>query len=130
MQRYPYTEIVMVLALLIYFWTSLRVGGARGKFQVPAPAMDGPPEFLRVYRVQMNTLEQLALFLPALWLFATGWGDFYAAILGVIWCIGRVLYALGYYAAPEKRSVGFGVSMLASLVLLLGGLAGTIRNML
>jgi glutathione S-transferase len=130
MQRYPYTEIAMVLALLIYVWTALRVGAARGKYHVPAPAMDGPPEFLRTFRVQMNTLEQLALFLPALWLFATGWSDIYAAVLGVIWCVGRVLFALGYYAAPEKRDVGFGITFLTSIVLLLGGLAGTVRNML
>ena len=130
MQRYPYTEIVTVLALLIYIWMSFRVGGARVKHQVPAPAMDGPPEFLRAYRVHMNTLEQLVVFLPALWLFATGWGDFYAAILGVIWCIGRVVFAVGYYAAPEKRSTGFGITLLSAIVLLLGGLAATIRNML
>lgn len=130
MAAFPYTDLVMVFALLVYVWTVFKMGGARAAYKVPAPAMDGPPEFLRAARVQMNTLEQIVLFLPSLWLFATGWGDFLAAIIGVFWPIGRIIYARGYLAAPEKRSVGFMISFLASVVLLLGGLAGTLRNML
>src|SRR6266849_4697258 len=121
MQRYPYTEIVMVLALLVYLWTAFRVGGARSKYHVAAPATDGPPEFQRVFRVHMNSLEQIVVFLPALWLFATAWGDLYAAIIAMFWPVGRIVFALGYYAAPEKRGPGFGITILCSLILLLGG---------
>src|SRR5262245_54994057 len=117
MAAFPYTELVMGLALLVYFWTSIKVGGARAAFKVPAPATDGPPEFQRVFRVQMNTLEQLVLFVPALWLFATCWGDLYAAIAGVVWPIGRIVYARGYYAAAEKRSLGFLIAFLSTAVL-------------
>jgi glutathione S-transferase len=130
MQRFPYTELVTVLALLVYVWTSFKVGGARAKYQVPAPATDGPPEFQRVFRVQMNTLEQIVFFLPSLWLFATAWGDPIAAIVGVFWPIGRVIYARAYCAAPEKRSLGFMITFFPSVILLLGGLIGVIRNML
>jgi len=130
MAAFPYTDLVMVFALLVYIWTIFKVGGARVAFNVPAPATDGPPEFLRTWRVQMNTLEQLIIFLPSLWLFATGWGDLLAAIIGVFWPIGRIIYARGYIAAPEKRSLGFMISFFASVILLLGGLAGTLRNML
>lgn len=130
MQRFPYTELVMVLALLVYLWMAFKVGAARGKYQVPAPATDGPPEFQRVFRAHMNTLEQLVLYLPALWLFATAWGDLPAAIVGVFWPIGRVLYATGYFAAAEKRRLGFGVTFFSMIILLLGGLVGVIRNLL
>jgi glutathione S-transferase len=130
MYRYPYTELVMILALLVYLWTIIKVGSARGAHKIPAPAMDGPPEFQRVIRVQMNTVEQLVLFLPALWLFATSWGDMYAAILGVLWPIGRLLYARGYYAQAEKRGPGFLISFFTSAVLLLGGLIGITMTML
>ena len=130
MQKYPYTDLVMVLAILFYIWAAFKVGGARGTYKVPAPATDGPPEFLRVFRVQMNTLEQIVWFLPALWLFASAWGDIYAAAIGVFWPIGRIVFARGYYAAAEKRGPGFGITFFCSTILLLGGLVGTVMNML
>jgi hypothetical protein len=83
LDSFPYSAIVTSLALLVYVWVSLKVGGARAKFGVKAPNIDGPPDFQRVFRVQQNTLEQLALFVPALWLFAAAWGDMAAAIVGI-----------------------------------------------
>jgi glutathione S-transferase len=74
----------------------------------------------------MNTLEQLVVFVPAVVLFAGAWGDMAAAIIGVFWPIGRVLYAVTYYKAAEKRGPGFGISFLSSIILLLGGLAGAV----
>ncbi len=126
---FPYTGLVLVLSLFVYIGVFFKVGGARGKYNVPAPAVDGPPEFLRIYRVHMNTLEQLVLFVPALVLFAAAWGDTIAAIIGVFWPIGRVLYARGYYRAAEKRGPGFGVSFLASAILLIGGLIGIVMQL-
>jgi len=130
MQRYPYTDLVMVAALLVYIWTAFKVTWARSRHQVVAPATDGPPEFQRIFRVQVNTLEQMILFLPSLWLFASAWGDFKAAFIGIFWPIGRVIYAIGYTAAAEKRGPGFGIAFLVSVILLLGGLVGTIMNMM
>jgi len=127
---FPFTSIVLILSLVIYIWMSFKVGGARGKYNVPAPATEGPPEFARIYRAHMNTLEQLAVFVPALVLFASAWGDTIAAIIGVFWPIGRVFYALSYYKAPEKRGPGFGISFLSAMVLLLGGLIGAIMQIL
>jgi glutathione S-transferase len=127
--NYPYTALVIVIALAVYIWMSMRVGGARGLYKVQAPSVDGPPEFLRVYRVHMNTLEQLAIFLPAIVLFAAYWGDMLAALIGLVWPIGRIFFALAYYRAAEKRGPGFGVSFLASVVLLLGGLVGIVMRL-
>jgi glutathione S-transferase len=123
---YPLTAIVAVLSLFIYIWVAMKVGSARAKHNVHAPAVDGPEDFQRVFRVHMNTLEQLILFFPALVLFASAWGDYPAAIVGIFWPVGRVIYALRYYQAAGKRGLGFGISFLSSVVLLLGALAGAV----
>jgi len=123
--NYPYTSIVLCLGLLVYSWVTLRVGGARGKYKVAAPAMTGPVEFERAVRVQANTLEQLALFAPSLVLFAAAWGDSPAALIGLLWPVGRVIYAVRY-AAGANRSLGFGMGFIATVILLSGGLIGAI----
>lgn len=119
---YPLTALATILCLFIYFWTMTRVGKARAQHQVAAPAVTGPPAFERVFRVQQNTMEQLLLFLPALWLFAVAVGDLWAALLGVVWVVGRIVYAHGYYRAAEKRGIGFLITFLASTVAILGTL--------
>lgn len=122
MQPHSYVAIVTILALLVYFWMGLRVAGARRKTGIAAPAMTGDPLLERNVRVQANTLEWLPIFLPALWLFAIYWNDLIAAGLGVVWIVGRILYALGYVADPGKREAGFLIQTLAAAVLLLGAL--------
>ncbi len=129
LDNYPYTALVAVLALFVYTWVTMRVGAARGKYNVQAPATDGPPEFQRVFRAHMNTLEQMITFVPALAIFAMAWGDLPTAIVGVFWPIGRILYAVGYYKAPEKRGPGFGISFLATAILLIGGLVGIVMKL-
>jgi len=114
--------IVTLLAMLTYFWTSLRVGGARGKYKIVAPAVTGAPEFERAYRVQMNTLEWLPLFLPSLWLFAYYWDSRVAAGIGLIWILARIFYAMTYVKDPAKRGPGFGIQALCTGILLLGAL--------
>jgi glutathione S-transferase len=119
---YQYTALVTCLALLFYFYTSIRVAKARAAYKIKAPAISGNPDFERVFRVQMNTLEWLPIFLPSLWLFAVYVSDLYAALAGVVWIVGRVLYMTGYEKAAEKRSLGYLIQLLATAVLLLGSL--------
>jgi uncharacterized membrane protein YecN with MAPEG domain len=114
--------IVTLAALLLYFWMGLRVASARSKFGVSAPAVSGHPEFERTYRVQMNTLEWLPIFLPSLWLFAYYWDARIAAVIGVVWIAGRLLYAVTYVKDPDKRGPGFGLQALSAGVLLFGAL--------
>ncbi len=127
--QFPWTTLVAVAALVVYVWLSMWVGKVRGKYGVAAPAEDGPPEFRRIFRAHMNTLEQIVLFLPALALFAIAWGDQLAAIIGAFWPLGRIAYALGYAKAPEKRGPGFGLSFLSASILLLGALAGAVMTL-
>lgn len=116
------TAIVSLLALLIYFWMGLRVGLARRKSGIDAPAMSGDPMLERYLRVQGNTLEWLPIFLVSLWLFALYWGDAPAAALGLVWILGRVLYTVGYSQAADKRGRGFTIQALATAILLFGAL--------
>jgi len=112
------TTWATLAVLAVYFWTWAVAGRARIVHRVPAPSMDGPEAFLRAHRVQMNTLEMLPLVLVPLWLCASTMGDVWAAAGGLAWCVGRIMYALGYYRDPAKREAGFILGMLASAVLI------------
>ena len=126
MQPHSWVAIVTIAALLVYAWMAVRVTGARRKCGIVAPTMTGDPVLERHIRVQANTLEWLPLFLPALWLFAIYWSDLVATILGVIWIVGRIIYALGYVADPGKREAGFIIQALATAILLFGALGRVI----
>ncbi|MDG3440126.1 MAPEG family protein [Nitrospirillum amazonense] len=130
MAAFVWTGLVTLLALFVYFWTIGQVSRARTRHGVEAPSVDGPPAFQRVLRVQVNTLEQIVLFLPSLWLFANIWGDHQAAVIGLAWPIGRVLYAVTYYADAKKRAAGFGLALFGTSVLLVGSLIGLVRYLL
>lgn len=117
---------VTLLALAFYFYTVMLVGRARGKHGVDAPTMTGPAEFERTIRVQMNTMEWLSLFLPALWLFAIYVEPAIAGALGLVWIVGRIMYAAGYVAEARKRSMGFLVQFIAWIALFLGAFVGLI----
>lgn len=124
------SAIVTVLAVLFYFFTSTRVGAMRGKHGIKAPIMTGHPDMDRAVRVHMNTLEHLVIVLPLLWLatiyfHALGW---LPALFGLIWIIGRVLYMTSYMANPDKRGLGFGISMLANLALLVLAIWGIVAT--
>ena len=124
-----YTALVTLLAVVLYFYTGTLVARARPKFGVVAPATTGHPDFERVFRVQMNTLEWMPIFLPALWLFAIYISDPIAAVLGLVWIAGRVMYIRGYTEAADKRHRGFSIQAFASAALLLGALAGIVWRM-
>src|ERR1700738_4740481 len=119
---FHFTALVTCLAVLLYFFTSVRVARARGAFGVKLPAITGHPDFERVFRVQMNTLEWMPIFLPSLWLFAIYISDPVAAAIGLVWIAGRILYMTGYSQAAEKRGRGFGVQAMAVGALWLGPL--------
>jgi glutathione S-transferase len=117
---YHFTALVTLLAILFYFYTSILVSRARRKFGVKLPAISGNADFERVFRAQMNTLEWMPIFLPALWLFAIYINDAIAAAIGLVWIVGRILYVLGYAKATEKRGPGFAIQSVAAIALWLG----------
>lgn len=121
--------LVILAALVEYYVLGLMVGRYRRK-EVPAPAMTGPPRFERTLRAQLNTMERLVLFVPAVVLFGQFTSELWGAILGAVWVLGRALYAAGYIRAAEKRTAGSLVAGLAEIALLIGALVGVIRALL
>lgn len=122
--------LVTGLSLLVFFAFQINVGRARAKYKVHPPQTSGNPDFERVVRVHQNTQEQLLLYLPSLWLFATLINPVWAAGLGGVWILGRIIYAWGYYQAAEKRGPGFGITSLATMALLIGSIVGAVRALL
>ncbi len=124
-----YVHIVTALALLQYLVFGYKVGRARGRYAVKAPAVTGNETFERHFRVQQNTLEQLIVFLPGLYLFSRYFNPWVAAILGVIYLIGREIYAMTYVKDPGKRTAGYALTFLPTVILAVGGLFGAVRSL-
>src|SRR5437763_16221011 len=127
---FHFTALVTCLAISLYFFTSIRVSQARATFGIKVPAITGNPDFERVFRVQMNTLEWMPIFLPSLWLFAIYISDPIAAALGAVWIAGRILYLIGYSQAAAKRGRGFGIQATAAIILWVGALGAIAWRML
>ncbi|HEV2286039.1 MAG TPA: MAPEG family protein [Steroidobacteraceae bacterium] len=117
-------HFVLALALLEFFAFGYAVARARGTYKVAAPATTGHEVFERYFRVQMNTLEQLVVFGPSLMLFAWYVNAWIAAALGLLFVIGRALYFRGYVRSAEGRHLGFLLSAIPNVTLLVGGLLG------
>jgi glutathione S-transferase len=124
-----WTATVTVLITFFYFYTAFRVGGLRGKHKVKAPATSGHPEFDRAYRVQLNTLEQMGIVLPFLWVaafFPIGW-PWLAPAVALLWLVARIIYMAGYIADPDKRVAGAMLGGLCDLSLFVIAAAGVAR---
>ena len=119
--------IVTILALGQFIFFSIHVGTMRGKHQVTGPATTGAPEFERSFRVQQNTMEQLVVFLPALWIFGHLVKPSWAAGFGLIFIVGRFIYRAEYLKEPSSRSLGFMISFLPSAVMLVWSLVVALR---
>ena len=125
-----FVAFVIALALLEFAVFGMLVGRARGKYKVAAPAIGGHPVFERYFRAHQNTMEQLVAFVPAMWLFGTYVNPTWAGWLGLVFVVGRVVYLAGYVADPAKREIGFAMSSLPVVILLLGALWGTGKGLL
>lgn len=119
---------VTALIAFFYFYTGFRVGNLRAKHNIKAPSCSGHPAFDRAYRVQLNTLEQMGIILPLLWVatfYPIGWG-WLAPLVGLVWVVSRIVYMRAYMADPEKRIVGAmmgGLCNFALSILAIVGLA-------
>jgi glutathione S-transferase len=110
-------DLVTLLAVAVFFGCCFAVGRGRGKYNVPAPATTGHPDFERLFRVQMNTLEALAMFLPAFWVAAQLADPRAVSGIGFLWVAARIWYAVAYASAAQKRGAGFGLGMLSTVIL-------------
>lgn len=123
----PYVALVTIVALGQFLFLGGKVARARGQYGIAAPATTGNEMFERHFRVQMNTLEQLVIFLPLLWIFAAYVSPIWAAAAGVVFIIGRAVYAVSYVRDPKSRSLGFALTALPMLAMMIGILVWAIR---
>lgn len=126
----PFVAIVTALALGQFFMLGFSVARARSRYGISAPATSGNEVFERHFRVQMNTLEQLVMFLPALWIFANFISPLWAAALGVVWLLGRAIYAISYVRDPKSRALGFALTAFPTIAMILGILIWGVRAIL
>lgn len=126
---YHYTAFVTVLAVAFYFFTATRVARARITYGVKLPAITGNEDFERVFRIQMNTLEWMPIFLPSLWLFAIYVSDAVAAAIGLVWIAGRIVYLIGYSKSVPQRGPGFGIQASAASALWIGATGAIVWRM-
>lgn len=127
---YALPALVICLGIAVYIWTIVNVSRARGKYGISAPATTGNPEFERIFRAQQNTLEHLVMFVPCMLLFSQYASPLWGAGIGLVWVASRVWYAVGY-AAPtgRKRALGYGISLAAIGILLVGALIGIVVSL-
>ena len=124
-----YTAIVTLLAIAFYFFLATRVAAAHRRYNVKLPAMTGNPDFERIYRIHANTLEWMPTFLVPLWLCAIYLSDAGAAVLGLVWIVGRIMYYAGYSKAVERRLPGFFVQSSACFLLFIGAATGVVMRL-
>lgn len=124
-----YATLIVLLALLQYVLFTMRVGQGRGKYKVSAPACEGDETFERLFRVQQNTMEQLIVFVPATFAFAYYLSPKWVLAVGLVFIIGRFLYSAEYVKDPKTRTPGMALTLLANVVLILGGLFGLLKGM-
>jgi len=124
------TVIVTFLVLAQYVLFGIQVGALRGKHGVKAPAVTGHDEFERMNRVHLNTMEQIVVFLPALWIHAQYANPLWGAALGAVFIVGRFVYRAEYLKDPGSRSPGFAMSFIPSAVLLIWALVVVVMRLL
>jgi hypothetical protein len=121
-------HLVTILALFQFLLFGALVARARVKYKVKAPATSGNEMFERYYRVQMNTLELLVVFLPALWIASAYWDPRWMAAVGVVYLLGRMLYLRAYTTEPRSRGLAYMLSLLPVMALMTAGLAGVVLS--
>jgi hypothetical protein len=126
----PYIELIAILSVLQFLFFGVMTGLARKKSGLKAPAVTGDEGFERMYRVQMNTLEPLVVFLPALFIAGQYWPPLMMAGIGVVYLIGRFIYWRAYVSAPSKRALGFMLSILPTVTLIILSILGIILSLL
>lgn len=123
----PYVHIVIGLALIEFLYFGFAVARARGRYNVVAPATTGNEIFERYFRVQMNTMEQLLIFLPSIAIFSRYFSPYIAAAAGAVFLLGRLIYFVTYVKDPKKREAGFILTAAPNTFLVVGAIVGAVR---
>jgi glutathione S-transferase len=122
LEQYYLVAIVTLVTGIVIFGMALAVSRTHAKTGILAPTMTGDPALERAIRAHSNTLEWLPIFLASMWLFAIYWTPTWAAVLGTVWLVGRIIYFVGYRSDAKNRFPGFFIQSLAHFALMLGAL--------
>lgn len=118
--------VIWAILVLMFVQGGL-VGWARYKYGVKAPATTGHETFERYFRAHMNMVENTIFFIPMMVLFAITVTPYWAAIAGIVWLVGRIMYAIGYHKDARKRYLGSPLYWPAILVVTFGAAYGILR---
>jgi glutathione S-transferase len=121
------TAIATLLAVLVSLWTAILVARTRRRTGINPPAMTGAPELERALRIQGNTVEQFVIFVPALWLAAIYFQGWIPAALGLVWSLGRIIYAISYGSDEKQRFPGFALTVFPTLILVILAVIGIVK---
>ena len=114
-----------LLAVLLTLFLAGRTGYLRDKYKIAAPAITGNPAFERAQRTHMNTVENLVLFIPLLWIATIYYGGQVPFWLGLLWIASRIVYMFGYAQQnTQMRGPGAGLGFLTLFALLILGAIG------
>ncbi|XP_025089910.1 microsomal glutathione S-transferase 3-like isoform X2 [Pomacea canaliculata] len=104
--------------VFVNMWLAINVGRARKQYEVAYPEMTSSNKtFNCIQRAHQHAVENEARFLTLLFVGGLQYPRISAAA-GLVYLLGRVVFALGYYTGdPEKRRRG-GFMHLAELCLL------------
>jgi glutathione S-transferase len=123
-----FVEFVALLAVAQFLFFGAQVGKARRDSGIKAPAITGDPGFERMYRVQMNTMETLIAFFPALYVAEHYAPGVVVAGIGAVYLVGRHIYWRAYVKDPSTRSLGFLLSIAPVFLLWIIALIGTLQS--
>jgi len=123
-----YAVLIILLVLAQYLFFTARVGAARGKYGINAPATTGNEDWERLFRIQQNTMEQLVLFVPAMLAFSFYLSARWALLPGILFLLGRQLYAWEYANKPDSRVPGMALTLLSNAALLIGAFVGLVMR--
>jgi glutathione S-transferase len=124
---YYLAAVDTILACLVTMAMGGWSGYLRGKYKIQAPSVVGHPAFERAHRTHINTVENLVLMLPFLWIASVFYGGQIPFWLGLVWIVSRIVYAIGYAQTnPQLREPGAGLGFLALIALLVLAVIGLI----
>lgn len=124
-----YVELIVIIAVIQFLFFGVMTGKARVKYGVKAPATTGEEGFERMYRVQMNTLEMLVIFIPVIFIASNYWSPFLTAGLGLVYIVGRFIYWRAYVTEPKSRGLGFMLSLVPSMLLMALSVVGIVMSL-
>jgi glutathione S-transferase len=118
--------LVLVLAVIEVMILGFLVARAREQYGVRAPATSGHPAWERLNRTHQNSLEQLVLFIPLFLAYCFNTGLHTGIVLGLVYLVARIVYAVGYVRDSERRAAGAFLTFAVQVWLAVGAVIGLV----